>query len=44
MGNVEPQVWAESAVKLVNRGQIVAKTLKQEGVKHIFGWPGSAVN
>ena len=28
----------------ISGGQIVAKMLKQEGIKHIFRWPGSAVN
>lgn len=44
MGTVEPQVAAGSEVKLASGGQIVANMLKQEGIKHIFGWPGSAVN
>ena len=43
MGTVEPQAVAGSEVKQASDGQIVAKMLKQEGVKHIFRWPGSAV-
>ena len=44
MGNVEPRVAAENQVTLISGGQIVAKTFKQEGINHIFGWPGPAVN
>jgi hypothetical protein len=44
MGTVEPQVAAGSEVKQASGGQIVAKMLKQEGIKHIFRWTGSAVN
>ena len=44
MGNVEPQAVASGEVKQASGGQIVAKMLKQEGIKHIFRWPGSAVN
>lgn len=43
MGSVENQV-AAADVKLISGGQIVTKMLKQEGIKHIFRWPGSAVN
>ena len=44
MGIVEPQVAAGSEVKPASGGQIVAKMHKQEGINHIFGWTGSAVN
>ena len=37
MGNVEPQVAAESDVKLISGGQIVAKMLKQEGSNRLLG-------
>jgi acetolactate synthase I/II/III large subunit len=43
MRTVEPQAVAGSEVKQASGGQIVAKMLKQEGIKHIFGWPGSTV-
>jgi acetolactate synthase I/II/III large subunit len=36
MGTVEPQVVAGTDVKLISSGQIVAKMLKQEGIKHIY--------
>jgi hypothetical protein len=35
---------AAAPVQTISGGQIVAKMLKQEGIKHIFRWPGSAVN
>lgn len=35
---------AAAPVHTIGGGQIVAKMLKQEGVKHISRWPGSAVN
>ena len=44
MGSVENQVAAAADAKLISGGQIVAKMLKQEGIKHIFRWLGSAVN
>jgi hypothetical protein len=46
MGATEGQkvAGAETNVQLISGGQIVAKMLKQEGIKHIFRWPGSAVN
>ena len=37
MGNVEPQVAAGSEVRLISGGQILAKMLKREDIKHIFG-------
>ena len=43
MGTVEPQVGAGSEVKQASGGQIVVKMLKQEEIKHILRWPGSAV-
>jgi len=43
MGSVENQVATAADVQSIS-GEIVAKMLKQEGIKHIFGWPGSAVN
>lgn len=36
MGTVEPQAVAGSEVRQASRGQVVAKMLKQEGIKHIF--------
>jgi len=44
MGSVENQVATAADVQLISGGQIVAKMLKQEGIKHILRWPGSAVN
>lgn len=35
---------APAPVQTISGGQIVAKMLKQEGIKHIFRWPGSGVN
>jgi hypothetical protein len=35
---------AAAPVQAISGGQIVAKMLKQDGIKHIFRWPGSAVN
>jgi hypothetical protein len=43
METVEPQVAVGSEVKQASGAQIVAKMLKQEDIKHIFRWPGSAV-
>jgi len=43
MGTVEPQVGAGSEVEQASGGQIVARMLKQEGIKHIVKQPGSAV-
>ena len=36
MGTVQPQVAASSEVKQSRGGQIVAKMLRQEGIKHMF--------
>jgi len=44
MGSIENQVATAADVQLISGGQIVAKMLKQEGIKHILRWPGSAVN
>ena len=35
---------AVASTAMISSGQIVAKMLKQEGIKHIYRWPGSAVN
>lgn len=43
MGNVEPQVAVGQDVKLISGGQIVAKMLKQEGIKHIFTISGGHI-
>ena len=43
MGTVEPQVAAQSDVKLISGGQIVARMLKQEGIGHIFTISGGHI-
>lgn len=43
MGNVEPQVAVGQDVKLISGGQIVAKMLKQEGIRHIFTISGGHI-
>lgn len=43
MGSVENQVAASADVKLVSSGQIVAKMLKQEGIRHIFTISGGHI-
>ena len=35
---------AAASTDMISSGQIVAKMLKQDGIKHIFRGPGSAVN
>jgi acetolactate synthase I/II/III large subunit len=42
MGSVETQVQA-SDVKLISGGQIVAKMLKQEGIRHVFTISGGHI-
>ncbi len=43
MGSVENQVAASADVQLISGGQIVAKMLKQEGIKHIFTISGGHI-
>ena len=43
MGSVENPVQAATDVKLISGGQIVAKMLKQEGIKHVFTISGGHI-
>lgn len=43
MGNVEPQVAVGQDTKLISGGQIIAKMLKQEGIRHIFTISGGHI-
>jgi acetolactate synthase-1/2/3 large subunit len=43
MGNVEPHVAVGQDVDLISGGQIIAKMLKQEGIRHIFTISGGHI-
>ncbi|MFZ5555427.1 MAG: thiamine pyrophosphate-binding protein [Pseudomonadota bacterium] len=43
MGNVETQVAVGQDTKLISGGQIIAKMLKQEGIRHIFTISGGHI-